>query len=125
MVSFTLRSLYPREILLGSHLTVYYLDSKFLDASVKKKNYRVGNRRELYVTNWKGFQRKESWPIGEPRGGRGLPGCSTPAQSEIKKKNTDFVGTMISKFIRDSRFSLHQPLKLADDWYNGMLKNII
>ena len=92
MVSFTLRSLYPREILLGSHLTVYYLDSKIPDASVKKKKnvYRVGNRRELYVTNWKGFQRKESWPTGEPRRGRGLPGCSTQAQSEIKKKKHRF-----------------------------------
>jgi hypothetical protein len=68
MVSFTLPSLYPTEILLGSHLTVDYVDPKFLDASEKKKVYRVWNRRELYVTNWKGFQRKQSWPTGAPRG---------------------------------------------------------
>ena len=59
------------------------------------------------------------------QGGRRLPGCSPPCPNEIKKKHTDFVDPMISKVLRDLRFSLHQPLKSADNWYIGMLKNII
>jgi hypothetical protein len=32
---------------------------------------------------------------------------------------------MISKILLDLRFSLNQAPKLADDWYIGMLKNIM
>jgi hypothetical protein len=32
---------------------------------------------------------------------------------------------MISTVLRDLRFSLNQPWKVADDWYIGILKNII
>jgi hypothetical protein len=53
---------------MGFHLTADYMDPNFLDASEKKIVYPVGNRRELYVTNWKGFQRKQSWPTGVSRG---------------------------------------------------------
>jgi len=44
-------------------------------------------------------------------GGWGQSGCNPPAQF----KNTDFVDTMISKVLRNLRFSLNHPLKSADD----------
>jgi hypothetical protein len=34
---------------------------------------------------------------------------------KAKLKNTDFITTMITKVLRDLRFSLNQPLKSADD----------
>jgi len=40
-------------------------------------------------------------------------------------RNTDFVGTMITKVSRDLRISLNQSLKPADDQFTGILKNII
>jgi len=48
--------------------------------------------------------------------GRGR-GCRTkppPSKSEINK-NKDFVDTIVSKVLRDLRFSLNQAPKLADD----------
>jgi hypothetical protein len=60
--------------------------------------------------------------LEHPRGG--VPGCDLPPPpNEIKK--TDFVDIIISKILRDLHFSLNQPLKSADDWYIGILKNII
>ena len=38
-----------------------------------------------------------------------------PPLSQAVFKNTDFVDTMISKVLRDLRFSLNHPLKSADD----------
>jgi hypothetical protein len=53
----------------------------------------------------------------------GLAGLKPPSSKRNKKK-THCVGMMLSKFLRDLRFSLNQPLKLADDWYTGILKHI-
>jgi hypothetical protein len=47
------------------------------------------------------------WPT---LGGKGGWGCrAAPRKAEFK--NTDFVDTMISKVLRDLRFSLNHPLK--------------
>jgi hypothetical protein len=45
-----------------------------------------------------------------------------PTETEIKKKKTDFVGTMISNVLRDLPFSGNQPLKSADHSYIGILQ---
>jgi hypothetical protein len=60
-------------------------------------------------------------------GGGGLPGGSpTPANPQnCNLKNTDFVGIMISRVLRDCPFSKNQPLKSADDQYVRILKNIL
>jgi len=46
-------------------------------------------------------------------GGLGPVRLHPPPQAEFK--NTDFVDTVISKVLRDLRFSLNHPLKSADD----------
>ena len=56
--------------------------------------------------------------IGEHKGGL-QPGSPNPLLNE--KKN--IVNTMIPKVLRNSHFSSNQPLKLADDWYTGIMKN--
>jgi hypothetical protein len=48
--------------------------------------------------------------------------AALPPQRNLK--NTDFVDT-ISRALRHLRFTLNQPLKSADDWYNRKLKIII
>jgi hypothetical protein len=61
---------------------------------------------------------------GAPKGGgRGLPGYSPPKPQNRNLKNTNFVDTMLSKALRDLRFSLNQPLKSVDDQYIGILEN--
>jgi hypothetical protein len=52
-------------------------------------------------------------------------GCRTAAVPQRNLQNAGFVDTMISKVVRDLRFSLNQPWKSADDWYIGLLKNTI
>ena len=54
-------------------------------------------------------------------------GCRVVAsQNKIKKKKkTGFVDTIISKVLRDLHFILNQPLKSADNYYSGILKNMI
>ena len=49
------------------------------------------------------------------------PYPQNPQDRNLKK--TDFVDIMISKVSRDLPFSRNQPLKSADDWYIGILKN--
>jgi hypothetical protein len=63
--------------------------------------------------------------LGSPRveGGGGCSPAAPPTKRNLK--NTDFVDTMLSKGLRDFPFSLHEPLKSADDWYIGILKNVI
>jgi hypothetical protein len=41
-------------------------------------------------------------------------GAAAPPQKK-NLNNTDFVDTILSKFLRDLSFSLNQPLKSADD----------
>jgi hypothetical protein len=63
---------------------------------------------------------------GAPKGGRDLPGCGHPTTNSPKpkfKKNTDFVGIIIYKVLRDLPFSRNQPLNSADEWYIRILKN--
>jgi hypothetical protein len=45
----------------------------------------------------------------------GAGGLQPPKPPKTEIKNTDFVGIMISKVLRDFAFSRNQPLKLADD----------
>ena len=47
---------------------------------------------------------------------RGGGGLQLPPPNRNLKKNTDFVGTIISEPLCNSRFSLDQSLKSADDW---------
>jgi hypothetical protein len=58
-------------------------------------------------SQWRIFRGTSALP-----GGRGLLYCSPPKQN---LKYTHFIGTMISKVLRDWRFSLNQPLKSAGD----------
>jgi hypothetical protein len=53
----------------------------------------------------------------------GTAGVQSPTKRNFRK--TDFVDMKISKVLRDLRFSINQPPKSADDWYIGILKNII
>jgi hypothetical protein len=52
---------------------------------------------------------------------RGAAGLYSPHITLLK--TTDFVDTMITNVLRDLPFSRNQPLKSADDWYIGILKN--
>jgi len=51
-------------------------------------------------------------------------GCS-PLHKPKFKKDTDFVGTMVSNILRDLSFGRNKRLQSADDWYIGILKNKI
>jgi len=53
--------------------------------------------------------------------------CRAAAPPSLQKrnfKNTDFADTIKIKVLRDLRFRLNQPLKSANDYYTGILKNI-
>ena len=50
------------------------------------------------------------------RGGEEAAAPRPPPPAKAKLKITDFVDKLISKGLSDIRFSLHRPLKLADDW---------
>ena len=56
---------------------------------------------------------------------RGLTGCSPLTRKEKIKKKEEFIDMKKSKVIGDLRISLNQPLISAEDWYTGLLKNII
>jgi hypothetical protein len=59
---------------------------------------------------------------GRPQRGGLQPGTQPPSQSKFKR-NTNFVNTVISVVLRDFPSSRNQPLKWADDYYIGILKN--
>jgi hypothetical protein len=48
-----------------------------------------------------------------------------PPPPKRNLKSTGSVDTNLLKAVRNLRFSLNQPLKSADDWYIGILKNVI
>jgi hypothetical protein len=54
--------------------------------------------------------------------GAGAAAQQLPANQNLKY--TDFVDMMTSQVLRNLRFNQNQPLKSADDWYFGILKNI-
>jgi hypothetical protein len=57
------------------------------------------------------------------RGGVLQPGSSTPKNRNLKK--IYFVDAMTCNVLRDLPFSRNDPLKLSDDYYIGILKNLI
>jgi hypothetical protein len=59
------------------------------------------------------------YALGHPRWGRG---CQASAPLKRNLKNTDFVDNMMSKVLFDSRFSLNQPPKSADNIINYIIK---
>jgi hypothetical protein len=65
------------------------------------------------------------WDTQLGGGGGGWAVGLQPPQSKIKKKNKDFIDTMISEVLSYLRFSLNQVPRLSDDEYVGVLKNII
>ena len=57
-------------------------------------------------------------------GSREVLGAADPhLKAKFKKKRADFVKTVISNVLRALGCSLNQPLKSADDWYSGILRN--
>jgi hypothetical protein len=77
--------------------------------------YRSAEREILYV------DRSYQWRI---RWGRGpQPGSPPPPKRNLKSYY--FVDTMISKALRELLVSLNEPLKLAEDWFSGILEIII
>jgi hypothetical protein len=58
--------------------------------------------------------------MAHPRAAAGLQ----PFPKTKLKKTQIFLDMMLSKVLRDSRFSLNQPLKSADGWHTGILNNI-
>ena len=73
----------------------------------------------------KNCQRKTTLgPLGEKSVCQveGLPGCTPSIPIEILK-NANFLDALMCNIIHDLPFSLNQPLKSADDWYIGVLKN--
>jgi len=58
--------------------------------------------------------KKATGCIGAPKGEGG--GLQLPPPNRNLKRNTDFVGTIISEPLCDSRFSLDHSLKLVDYW---------
>ena len=72
----------------------------------EKNVYRIGNRRELYVTNWKRFQRKQWWPTGVPSGGEGCRAVAPLPKTKFKKKHR-FCRHDNIKVWGDLRFSIN------------------
>jgi hypothetical protein len=48
-----------------------------------------------------------------------------PTPSKAKFKQTDFVDTIIATVLCELHFSQNQPTKSADDYYVGILKNLL
>jgi hypothetical protein len=58
---------------------------------------------------------------------RGPPFCRPPSflPRKAKLKSTDLIYTMISKVLLNKRLGLNLPRKLDDDYWIGILKNVI
>ena len=81
---------------------------------VRSSNIMDLRKKCLRVDHW----RTQGW-------GGGCGPAAPSHKSEIKKKKIFFLEMVISKVLRDLRFIVNQPPKSTDDWYIGILKNMI